>query len=94
MLYRYALYAVVNHVGSLDGGHYYAFIRHSRNEWYKCDDHWLTLASRDGVLSTHAYLLFYQKEAVLYDNDDKSRIPGSSDENIEFTEEDILENSA
>jgi len=65
--YRYSLYAVVNHVGSLDGGHYYAFIRHMRGMWFKCDDHWLTKVSREEVLSSPGYLLFYHKEVLYYE---------------------------
>jgi len=62
------LYAVVNHIGNFDGGHYYAFIRHVRMDWFKCDDHVITKASREEVLDSPGYLLFYHKETLHYDD--------------------------
>uniref|UniRef100_A0A1A9VF65 ubiquitinyl hydrolase 1 n=1 Tax=Glossina austeni TaxID=7395 RepID=A0A1A9VF65_GLOAU len=37
--FRYSLYAVVNHVGTIDAGHYTAYVRHHKDTWIKCDDH-------------------------------------------------------
>ena len=31
----YHLYGVVNHCGSLFGGHYYSYIKHIDNNWYE-----------------------------------------------------------
>lgn len=63
----YHLYAVVNHIGSFEGGHYYAYIKHGPNLWFKCDDHIITRASRDEVLNSPGYLLFYHKAIIPYD---------------------------
>lgn len=60
--YRYSLYAVINHVGSLDAGHYTAYVKHQKDLWVKCDDHILTIATLDQVLDSEAYLLFYNKK--------------------------------
>lgn len=63
----YHLYAVVNHIGSFEGGHYYCYIKHGPNLWFKCDDHMITRASRDEVLNSPGYLLFYHKTMLPYD---------------------------
>jgi len=70
--FRYSLYAVVNHIGSLEGGHYYSFIRPTRDEWYKCDDHIITKVSREDALRSPGYLLFYHKEGLFYDDASKT----------------------
>ncbi|KAG7197506.1 hypothetical protein KM043_007185 [Ampulex compressa] len=60
--YSYALYAMSNHYGTMDGGHYTAFCRNSvQNKWYKYDDQTVTEVSQSHVRSqnTSAYLLFY-----------------------------------
>lgn len=50
--YRYSLYAVINHVGSLEAGHYTAYVRHHKDVWVKCDDHILSIASLKQVLDS------------------------------------------
>lgn len=65
----YHLYAVVNHIGSFEGGHYYVYIKHGPNQWFKCDDHLITKASRDEVLNSPGYLLFYHKSQLPYEED-------------------------
>jgi ubiquitin carboxyl-terminal hydrolase 22/27/51 len=49
---RYSLFAVINHIGSLDAGHYTAFIRQQRDHWFKCDDHLITRANLREVLDS------------------------------------------
>lgn len=49
---RYSLYAVINHIGSLDNGHYTAYIRHNGSTWVKCDDHALSVVSEQEVLDS------------------------------------------
>lgn len=50
--YRYSLYAVINHVGTLDAGHYTAYVRHHKDIWVKCDDHIITTATLKQVLDS------------------------------------------
>lgn len=50
--YRYSLYAVINHVGTIEAGHYTAFVRHHQDVWVKCDDHILSIASLKQVLDS------------------------------------------
>ncbi|XP_019899044.2 ubiquitin carboxyl-terminal hydrolase 47 isoform X2 [Esox lucius] len=65
----YELYAVVDHVGSLRGGHYTATIRsYEDHNWYVFDDTYVRLASQqstshvDNERSQSPYLLMYQKD--------------------------------
>lgn len=58
---KYYLFAVVNHSGTIETGHYTAYIRQCRDQWFKCDDHLITRASVQEVLQSEGYLLFYHK---------------------------------
>ena len=59
----YDLIGVVDHTGSLEGGHYTAICRSSGNassyRWNKYDDQDVTEISQSEVVSSKAYLLFY-----------------------------------
>ena len=50
--YRYSLFAVVNHSGTIECGHYTCFIRQHKNQWFKCDDHLITRALPQEVLNS------------------------------------------
>ncbi|EDV41027.2 uncharacterized protein Dana_GF10813 [Drosophila ananassae] len=65
--FRFSLYAVVNHVGTIDTGHYTAYVRHQKDTWVKCDDHVITMASLKQVLDSEGYLLFYHKNVLEYE---------------------------
>jgi len=64
---KYALFAVVNHQGTIEGGHYTCFVRQQNGQWFKCDDHLITKASLSDVLNSEGYLLFYHKQFLEYD---------------------------
>ncbi|KAI7895802.1 uncharacterized protein EV154DRAFT_493818 [Mucor mucedo] len=49
----YTLFAVVNHQGKMDTGHYTMFAKH-RNEWFRFDDHHVTVAYQKDVLDSKA----------------------------------------
>ncbi|MPC20794.1 Ubiquitin carboxyl-terminal hydrolase 8 [Portunus trituberculatus] len=57
---KFDLYAVCNHYGTMDGGHYTAFCRSPINNktWYKFDDH--EVYEHCSVKTSAAYLLFYE----------------------------------
>ncbi|RLU22130.1 hypothetical protein DMN91_006510 [Ooceraea biroi] len=60
--YNYTLYAMSNHYGTMEAGHYTAFCKNAtQNKWYKYDDQTVTEVSSSQVKSqnTSAYLLFY-----------------------------------
>jgi ubiquitin carboxyl-terminal hydrolase 20/33 len=56
---KYELVSVINHYGSLSGGHYTCYTKHER-EWYLCNDSLVTRSTIDEVLSSEAYVLFYE----------------------------------
>lgn len=55
----YELFAVINHTGLVNTGHYVALIKNNTGQWFKFDDSVITHISRDEVKATKAYLLFY-----------------------------------
>ena len=60
---RYNLYAVINHQGSMDCGHYYSYIRfHGQKHWYLFNDS--SVKKVEGVIPSfpYAYALFYIKQ--------------------------------
>ncbi|XP_051157632.1 ubiquitin carboxyl-terminal hydrolase 8 [Leptopilina boulardi] len=60
--YNYSLYAMSNHYGTMEGGHYTAYCKSApQNKWYKYDDHTVAEVSPNQVKSQNAsaYLLFY-----------------------------------
>ncbi|KAM4691704.1 ubiquitin carboxyl-terminal hydrolase 43 [Rhinophrynus dorsalis] len=62
----YDLYAVCNHHGSLQGGHYTAYCRNSLDaRWYSYDDSNVEHVVEDEVCTRGAYLLFYQKRNAI-----------------------------
>ncbi|XP_069026047.1 ubiquitin carboxyl-terminal hydrolase 48-like isoform X2 [Embiotoca jacksoni] len=67
--YVYDLYAVVNHFGTLSGGHYMAEIRSFETGWWYCFDDGTVKRSKPELLgddylrSCTAYLLMYRKSA-------------------------------
>lgn len=58
--YKYDLYGVTNHFGSLSHGHYTAFIA-SRGAWLYCDDSRITTTDAKEVVGRPAYVLFYKR---------------------------------
>uniref|UniRef100_A0A1A9VF11 Ubiquitin carboxyl-terminal hydrolase n=1 Tax=Glossina austeni TaxID=7395 RepID=A0A1A9VF11_GLOAU len=62
----YRLYAVSNHYGFMESGHYTAFCKNEAlNHWYKFDDHMVTSLDTSKVISSAAYILFYTRLSPL-----------------------------
>jgi hypothetical protein len=57
----YDLYAVTNHFGSLNGGHYTAFGKNPDGNWYNFNDSQVSSAGIKNICSSSAYLLFYRR---------------------------------
>ncbi|MQM17662.1 hypothetical protein Taro_050638 [Colocasia esculenta] len=62
---EFELFAVVTHSGKLDAGHYVTYLRLS-NQWYKCDDAWVTHVTENIVRAAQAYMLFYVQKMLFY----------------------------
>ena len=63
---KYELYGIINHIGNLNGGHYYSFIRNTEEDgkftdnWQCCNDERVSAISQEEALSSsNAYILFY-----------------------------------
>lgn len=65
--YKYSLYAVVNHRGTADSGHYTSFVRQHKDYWFRCEDHLVIRAKLEEVLRSEGYLLFYHKQILEYE---------------------------
>ncbi|XP_060737314.1 ubiquitin carboxyl-terminal hydrolase 11 [Tachysurus vachellii] len=59
----YDLIAVSNHFGGLRDGHYTSYARNKDNgQWYYFDDHTVTSATEEQIVTNAAYILFYQRQ--------------------------------
>jgi ubiquitin C-terminal hydrolase len=54
----FSLYAVTNHTGTLNSGHYTSYVR-SQHRWLKFDDDFVSEVSREALQSNKAFVLFY-----------------------------------
>ena len=57
---NYELYAVINHSGTLNSGHYTTYLKED-NVWYLCNDHLISVVSEVDVVTENAYMLFYNR---------------------------------
>ncbi|KAF9614335.1 hypothetical protein IFM89_018088 [Coptis chinensis] len=62
---EFEVFAVVTHSGNLESGHYVTYLR-LRNQWYKCDDAWITQVSDGVVRASQGYLLYYVQKTPCY----------------------------
>jgi Ubiquitin carboxyl-terminal hydrolase len=62
----YDLFAVANHEGSLNQGHYYAYTwNHASRNWYYNNDQDIKLVKNlQKIVSPSAYMLFYTKTSI------------------------------
>ena len=60
---KYKLRSIANHVGSLGGGHYFAYSLHRDNDkWYCYNDSSVREIGVSEIVSEKAYCLFYEKK--------------------------------
>jgi ubiquitin C-terminal hydrolase len=61
----YDLFAVANHFGRLNYGHYTAMAKNKNTQkWYLFDDMHTKQISKKQVINSNAYLLFYSKSTM------------------------------
>jgi hypothetical protein len=58
---KFDLYAVINHFGSLNSGHYTSFVKID-NEWYNFDDSIFNICNKENIMNKNAYILFYNNK--------------------------------
>jgi hypothetical protein len=61
----YDLYAVCNHDGNMQGGHYTAYCKNPIDgSWYSFDDTKVSQMLETSVVTSDAYILFYQRSSL------------------------------
>ncbi|KAM7089219.1 ubiquitin carboxyl-terminal hydrolase 43 [Ciconia maguari] len=77
--YLYDLYAVCNHHGSMQGGHYTAYCCNALDgRWYSYDDSRVEGVQEEEVSTRSAYILFYQRRNAVPAWSAGSSVRGSS----------------
>uniref|UniRef100_A0A8D0EBT2 ubiquitinyl hydrolase 1 n=1 Tax=Salvator merianae TaxID=96440 RepID=A0A8D0EBT2_SALMN len=81
--FLYDLYAVCNHHGSMQGGHYTAYCRNTLDgHWYSYDDSTVEPVLEEDVSTRGAYILFYQKRSVALSWSEGSSLRGSTSSSV------------
>jgi len=60
---NYRLFAVANHVGSMGGGHYFAYccdLENAEMPWYEFNDERVSRINESSIYTPNSYMLFYQ----------------------------------
>ncbi|KAJ6758688.1 UBIQUITIN CARBOXYL-TERMINAL HYDROLASE [Salix koriyanagi] len=60
---EFEVFAVVTHSGMLDSGHYVTYLR-LQDQWYKCDDAWITEVDERIVRAAQCYMIFYVQKML------------------------------
>jgi ubiquitin C-terminal hydrolase len=59
----YDLYAVCNHMGNTNGGHYTAFVKNEKGKWFYYDDDFVVeVKDTKTIITNMAYCFFYRKK--------------------------------
>ncbi|OHT11530.1 Clan CA, family C19, ubiquitin hydrolase-like cysteine peptidase [Tritrichomonas foetus] len=81
---KYSLYGVIEHMGSLGGGHYTAHVyHHLKKKWYSFNDDVVKPARPAAAHNKDGYVLFYVKA----NDNQKKQMKEKKPEKIEVTEE-------
>jgi len=61
--YKYELFGVCNHSGSVMGGHYTSYVKNANGKWYHYNDTSVSEVEKpESIISPKAYVLFYRKK--------------------------------
>ena len=66
---KYDLYGIINHYGSITGGHYTCIIKDKDKEWTLCNDSNVYKIEEKRVMHANAYILFYICKESPFKND-------------------------
>lgn len=58
----YDLFAISNHAGEMNGGHYWCYAKNSDNNWYNFNDENVSLIQPSDIITSKAYCLFYKRQ--------------------------------
>lgn len=64
--FKYTLQCVVNHEGSLNSGHYYAYCKdEDHDKWFVFNDERVYEIPKSYIITPHAYMLFYIRQDMI-----------------------------
>lgn len=58
----YDLFAISNHSGDMNGGHYWCYAKNADNQWYNFNDRNVSSIQESELITHNAYCLFYKKK--------------------------------
>lgn len=58
---KYELLGLTVHQGTINAGHYIAFVKRQDGKWYCFNDERIMVESESSALAQQAYLLFYKQ---------------------------------
>jgi len=58
---NYNLYAISNHKGTTNGGHYFSYCKNG-DKWYEYNDRVVMTMTKEQILTNGAYVLFYERK--------------------------------
>jgi len=62
---EFEIFAVVTHSGMLESGPYVMYL-HLRNQWYICDDAWITEVGEEIVRASQCYPIYYVQKMLYH----------------------------
>jgi len=72
---QYQLFAVSNHMGGIESGHYIAYAKNVESDkWFKFDDSFCSEIAEDAIVTNNAYILFYHRVSSTSEPHWKSRV--------------------
>ena len=63
IIYHYKLNSVINHLGSLNSGHYTASVS-AKDKWFLCDDQKISEITTNDLQNGNSYIFFYRRIVV------------------------------
>ena len=85
----YDLFAVANHYGGLNGGHYISYCKNFlNNKWFEFNDSFISEIHQKKIVSSSAYLLFYKRKNSFFPNIEN--LYNQQFQNIDFQENEFL----
>ena len=67
--YKYELFGICNHSGSVLGGHYTCNVKNANGKWYNYNDSNVSeITMLNSLISPKAYVLFYRKKTSVLEN--------------------------
>jgi len=65
MCCQYDLFAISNHIGELNSGHYTSYVQHG-GDWYHCNDSSTKKANVSDLINSGTYILFYKRKDIAF----------------------------